>query len=192
MLDTTHDSLRLHPELQDLFARAESRHLTDDEFELYLAVAEEHAERVTAAQEMKANDAQIVRNIITDLYAIYPYAQHHNLAMPKCIRDVRYVTAYATLAMLMGDPKWFADKLLIWMKTILQSFEYPDIPAGTSRRLNPEPEVRTALASLKSNQRSIYECYFRLKADLKKTLSPAAFNEMETYLQLPIDILSND
>lgn len=192
MLTTSHDTLRLHPELTDLFARAESRHLTDDEFELFLAVAGEHAERVTAAQEVKAHDAQIVRNIITDLYAIYPYAQNHNLAMPKCIRDVRYVTAYATLAMLMGDPQWFADKLLIWMKTILQSFEYPDIPAGTSRRLNPEPEVRTMLTNLKPNQRSIFECYYRLKSDLKKTLSPAAFNEMETYLQLPIDILSND
>lgn len=192
MLATSHDTLRFHPELTDLFARAESRHLTDDQFEMYLAVAGDHADRVSAAQEVKTHDAQIVRNIITDLYAIYPYAKHHNLAMPKCIRDVRYVTAYASMAMLMGDPQWFADKLLIWMKTILQSFEYPDIPAGTSRRLNPEPEVRAIIANLKPNQRSIFECYYRLRADFKKALSPAAFDEMSPYLQLPIDILSND
>lgn len=192
MLPPSIDTLRANPELTELFKRTESRHFTDDEFELYLAVAGEHAERVAAAREVKSLDAQIVRNLITDLYTIYPYAQHHNLPMPKCIRDVRYVTSYATLAMLMGDPQWFADKLLIWMKTILQSFEYPDIPAGTSRRLNPEPEVRTALANLKPNQRSIFECYYRLKSDLKKALSPAAFIEMEIYLQLPIDILSND
>ncbi len=192
MLTTSLDSLRTNPELAELFKRTESRHFTDDEFELYLAVAGQHAERVEAAREVKAHDAQIVRNLITDLYAIYPYAKFHQLPMPKCIRDVRYVTAYATLSMLMGDPQWFADKLLIWFKTILQSFEFPDIPAGTSRRLNPEPEVRAALANLKPHQRSIYECYYRLKSDLKKALSPAAFSEMEAYLQLPIDILSHD
>lgn len=192
MPTTSHDTLRFHPELVDLFARVESRHPTGDELELYLAVAGEHTERVAAAQEVKAHDAQVVRKVITDLYAIYPYTEFHNLPMPKCIRDVRYVTSYATLSMLMGDPQWFADKLLTWFKTILQSFEYPDIPQGTSSRLNPEPEVRAIIANLKPHQRSIFECYYRVKADFKKSLTPAAFNEMEVYLQLPIDILSND
>jgi hypothetical protein len=186
------DSVRSHPELQGLFKQAESRHFTDEEFELYLAIVPEHAHRVAVAREMKAHDAQAVRAVITELYTIYPYEQYHQLAMPKCIRDVRYVTAYATLSMLMGDPQWFNDKLLIWFKTILQAFEFPDIPPGSSRRLNPEPEVRATLAGLRPHQRSIYECYFRLRSELRRGLSPTAYNEMAPYLQAPIDILSHD
>lgn len=188
----TAESLRLHPELKDLFKRAESRHLTDDEFELYAAVGPEFSARLDAAREMKSADAQVVRHVITELYKIYPYEQHHQLAMPKCIRDVRYVTAYATLAMLMGDPQWFADKLLIWFKTILQSFEFPDVPTGSTRRLNAEPEVRAKLATLRPNQRSIYECYFKVRTELRRALTPAAFAEMDAFLQLPIDVLSHD
>ena len=42
----------------------------------------------------------------------------------------------------MNDPEWFRDKLLIWMKTIIQSFRYPDIPEGTTPGdLHDDPEV---------------------------------------------------
>ncbi len=191
-MSSTTTSLIAHEELKDLFKRSESRHLVDEDFDLYRSIVPEFSARADAAKAMKDTDSQVVRKVITELYAIYPYEQHHQLAMAKCIRDVRYVTAYATQAMLMGDSDWFRDKLLLWMKTILQSFEYPDIPAGTTRRLNPEPEVRAMLATLKPHQRSIYECYYKVKSDLQKALPPAAFAEMEPYLQLPIDVLSSD
>jgi hypothetical protein len=185
-------ALRHDPEIAELFKRAESRHFTDDELDAYLALAPEHSARVEAAKALREHDAAAVRKTITELYQIYPYEKHHQLAMPKCIRDVRYVSAYAAHAMLLGDGEWFRDKLLVWMKTILQSFAYPDIPAGTSRRLNPEPEVHATLQNLKPHQRSIYECYFRLKTELRRALPPAAFAELDPYFQLPIDVLSRD
>jgi Phycobilisome protein len=185
-------ALRTQPDLADLFKRAESRHLTDDELDAYLALVPEHSARAAAAKSLRETDAAAVRKTITELYQIYPYEQHHQLAMPKCIRDVRYVSAYASHAMLLGDADWFRDKLLLWMKTILQSFEYPDIPAGSTRRLNPEPEARAALEKLKPHQRSIYECYYRLKTELRRALPPAAYTELEPYLQLPVDVLSQD
>jgi hypothetical protein len=182
--------LRLHPELADLFKRAESRHLTDDELDAYLAAVPEHAPRAEAAKALRAADAAAVRKVITELYQVYPYEQHHQLAMPKCIRDVRYVSAYAAHAMLLGDADWFRDKLLVWMKTILQSFEYPDSP--NNKRLNPEPEVRATLERLRPHQRSIYECYYRLKTELRRALPAPAYTELEPYLQLPVDVLSRD
>jgi len=185
-------TLRQHPDLAELFKRAESRHLTDDELDAYLAVVPEHAARADASRALRTHDAAAVRKVITELYQLYPYALHHQLAMPKCIRDVRYVSAYAAHSMLLGDADWFRDKLLLWMKTILQSFEYPDIPAGTTKRLNPEPEVRAVLERLKPHQRSIYECYYRLKSELRRSLPPAAFTELDLYLQLPVDVLSHD
>lgn len=185
-------ALRLHPDLADLFKRAESRHLTDDELDAYLSIVPEHAARVEAAKALRNNDAAAVRKTITELYQIYPYEKHHQLAMPKCIRDVRYVSAYAAHSMLMGDADWFRDKLLIWLKTILQSFDYPDIPAGSTRRLNPEPEALSVIQRLKPHQRSIFECYYRLKTELRRSLPPAAYSELEPYLQLPVEVLSHD
>ncbi|MCC5789369.1 MAG: hypothetical protein JJT75_07025 [Opitutales bacterium] len=188
----TQSSLRTHPDLADIFVACESRHLNEEEFETYLSVVPEFQSRANAAKEMKAKDGAVVRQTIKELYEIYPYEKFHQIAMPKCIRDVRYVTAYATQSMLMGDPDWFRDKLLIWLKTILQSFQYPDIPKGTTRRLNQEPEALQMVESLKPEQRSVYECYYKVKKDLHKELSSDAYAEMEAYLQISIDILSND
>lgn len=189
---TVSDSLRLHPQLRQMFKEAESRHLNEDEFDLYEAVVPEFASRAEAAREVKSTDGAIVKKVIRAIYAVYPYEEKHNLAMAKCVRDVRYVTAYATLAMLMDDLGWYRDKLLIWMKTIIQSFEYPDILPGKKRLNQHRPEVLDHLETLKPHQRSIYECYFSIREEFRSSLSEEAFQEMEPYLQITIDILAHD
>jgi hypothetical protein len=186
------ETLRLNPQLKTLFKDAESRHLNDDEFDLYLSIYPEGGARVAAAREIKAIDGQIVKKVITRIYEIYPFEQKHQLAVAKCIRDVRYVTAYATSCMLMGDPDWYRDKLLLWMKTIIQSFGYPDIPAGSTGRYFKDEEILAHIATLRPNQRSIYETYRGLLEEMRANLSPDAFLEIEPYLNLSLDILAHD
>lgn len=186
------ESLRSHPQLKHLFKDAEARHLNDDEFELFLSFYPEGESRVAAAREIKGIDGQVVKKVITRIYEIYPFEQKHQLAVAKCIRDVRYVTAYATGCMLMGDLDWFRDKLLLWMKTIIQSFGYPDIPAGTTTRYFSDPEILAHLATLRSNQRSIYETYRGILEEMRANLSPSAFNEIEPYLSLAVQTLAHD
>ena len=188
----TAESLRKHPTLAALFKDAEARHFTDAEYDLYLSFHPEGRARVDAAREMKAVDAQIVKKVITRIYEIYPFEQKHQLAVAKCIRDVRYVTAYATGCMLMGDPDWFRDKLLLWMKTIIQSFGYPDIPSGTSTRYFSDPEILSHVLTLRPHQRSIYETYRGILEEVRSNHSPQAFSEMEPFLQLALDILAHD
>ncbi len=121
-----YESLRHHPELSALFKAAESRHLTELELDEYYRVCPGEVERMCAAREIAALEQNIAQKVIAEVFLMYPYDQHHEMALPKCVRDVRYVIAYASLAMLMKDLQWFDDKLLIWMKTILQSFEFPE------------------------------------------------------------------
>lgn len=185
-------TLREHPQLSDLFKQAESRHFKDDEFELYLSIVPEMAPRVQAARNVKEVDGSIVKKIITRIYEIYPYEQKHQMALAKCIRDVRYVTAYATMAMLMDDGDWFRDKLLVWMKTIIQSFRYPDIPEGTNTRYHSDPAVLEHLQTLQSHQRSIYETYHGIVVEMKENLTPESFSLMEPHLKLARDILAHD
>jgi hypothetical protein len=186
------ETLRSHPQLKTLFKDAESRHFTDAEFDLYLSLYPEGASRVAAAREIKAVDGQIVKKIITRIYEIYPFEQKHQLALAKCIRDVRYVTAYATGCMLMGDLDWFRDKLLVWMKTIIQSFGYPDIAPGSSERYFSDPDILAHIAKLRPHQRSIYETYRGIIEEMRSNLTPAAFAEIEPYLQLALTHLAHD
>ncbi|MCC5840780.1 MAG: hypothetical protein JJT96_11695 [Opitutales bacterium] len=191
-MTTTHQTYRHHPQLQALFKTAESRHLNDEEMRTYLSVVPDETARAQAAREVKNVDGGVVKKTIKGIYEIYPYEQKHALAMAKCVRDVRYVTAYATMAMLMDDPDWFRDKLLVWMKTIIQSFRYPDIPEGTTRRLHSDPEILAHLETLQPHQRSIYETYMSVKREIMASISETSAEIMEPFLQLPVDILAHD
>ncbi len=185
------ESLRQHPQLKSLFKDAEARHFNDAEFDLYLSLYPEGGKRVAAARAVKEIDGQIVKKVITRIYEIYPYEQKHQLAIAKCIRDVRYVSSYATGCMLMGDLDWFRDKLLLWMKTIIQSFGYPDITPGKTRYFT-DPEILAHVMTLRSNQRSIYETYRGLLEEFRANLPADSFAEIEPYMSLALDTLAHD
>lgn len=187
------ESLRCHPELAALFKAAESRHLTDQELDEYYRVCPQELDRVSAAREIAASEQSLVQKVVNEIFLVYPYEQHHQMASPKCIRDVRYVVAYASMAMLMKDPQWFDDKLLLWMKTILQAFEFPE--RGQQKKVlfgGGASQEDGAEQKLKAKQRSIHETYTKLKQYYRNSLNPASFELFEPYLQQAIDILSSD
>jgi Phycobilisome protein len=189
-MDTT-NSLRLHPSLKQLFDDAESRHLTDGEFDNFLKVAPQFANRVKAAKEVKSFEVEVVDATIQEVFRMYPFIEKHELAQGKCYRDVHYVSAYSTMAMLMNDPEWFRDKLLIWLKTILQAFHFPardqKAEASKSQRI-----VSLEADKLPQPRSSIFETYSRLKQNYKERLSPESYALIEPMLQLSCDILSSE
>ena len=191
-LSTSGASLRHHPELHELFKLAESRQLTEQELEAYYRAIPEHVARATAAREIAAVERSVVQNVIDEIFALYPYEQQHQAASSKCSRDVRYVSAYATLAMLMNDPQWFDDKLLIWMKTILQAFEFPERGQQRKALFSVQSSLPATTDKLKPHQLSIYETYTRLKQHYQRTLTSTSYTLIEPYLQQAIDVLAHD
>lgn len=181
-------SLRQHPRLAAIFKAVESRHPTPQELDEYRRVVPECQNRADAAQEVAAVEMEVVNLTLQSVFSIYPYEEHHQFALAKCTRDVRYVSAYATLAMLMRDEQWLKDKLLYWLKTILQAFEFPD--RATRKKVLFGGQEGSALERLNAKQRSIYETYVKLRDHYRARLSPAAFLLMEPHLQAAIDILS--
>lgn len=188
----TGGSLRRHPQLAALFKAAESRHLTEQELAEYCAIVPEYTVRATAAREVAAIEQSVVQEVIDEIFAVYPYEKHHAAAAAKCPRDVRYVSAYATLSMLMNDPAWFDDKLLLWLKTILQAFEFPDRTSEKRKVLFGSSGDDKRLDNLKPMQRSIHETYSKLRQRYQERLSPDAYRLLESYLQQAIDVLSAD
>ncbi|MEY3220278.1 MAG: hypothetical protein RIT27_1635 [Pseudomonadota bacterium] len=184
-------SLRKHPQLQALFRATESRQMTEQELEEYCRLVPEYTQRAIAAREITAVEQSVVQKVVDEIFAIYPYEQFHQIALGKCTRDVRYVSAYATLSMLMNDPQWFSDKLLIWFKTILHSFEFPD-KKQKGRVLFSGGNQDNKIEELPPHRRSIYETYFKLKQQYQRVLTPSSFHLIESYLQQAIDVLSGE
>lgn len=181
-------SLRTHPDIKALFKAAEARHLTEDELQRYLRLAPGHEARADAAREVAAAQPHVVQATVGEIFQLYPYAQNHFAAPEKCTRDVAYVSIYATHTMLLQDPAWFNDKLLIWLKTILQAFEFPE---RNSEGLDvPYPDITRQADKLPSQVASIYNTYARLQRKYESVLSPAAYALMREPLQQPIDVLT--
>lgn len=186
----TNSNIRNHPKLKQLFINVESRHLDNTELKLYCSVLPEYINRAKAAHEIKKVQADVVETTLKEVFAMYPFLQNHELAQGKCSRDVSYVSAYITQAMLMNDPEWLRDKLLLWLKTILQAFCFPDRNKEIAAQTHPQvTETADKLPAMRS---SIYETYERLKNNFKLKLTPESYALIEPLLQMACDILASE
>jgi hypothetical protein len=185
------ESPRTHPDLADLFRRAEGRHLTDAELDKMLDVFPALDARVAAAREIREKETALIGRCVKEIYALYPYERHHEHATAKCVRDVRYVVAYATHAMLADDMRWFEDKLLIWMKTILQAFDFPaPAPDEAIFAAAVEPGLAEKLKTFSGKTQSIYHMYWLVRREAGKDLRPEHFRLLSPHLELAMNVLS--
>ena len=183
-------SVRQHPKLAELFRQAEGRHLNDEELEVVVTTLPELGREVEAARAARAVAVAVVKKVVAEVFAQYPYEKAHEHAMAKCPRDVNYVVAYAALAMVSRDPGWLDNKLLIWLKTILQSFDFPERIKSSANALFADRVLEDALAKLPSKSRSIFHTYYRLKLEMRKAMPAEHFEMIEPYLQLTLDSLT--
>jgi hypothetical protein len=184
-------SYRKHPTLAAMFKAAENRHLTAQEFAEYVRVLPAESDRAKAAKEISDCEQAVVERVITEVFAVYPFVANHAFANAKCIRDVRSVSAYATLSMLMNDPHWFRDKLLLWLRTILQSLHFPDRESTAKKTLFGTAGAKSAdTSNMPPNIRSIHETYNKLRSIYKERLTENSFALIEPYLTQAVDTLS--
>ncbi|MFQ3671172.1 MAG: hypothetical protein SNJ84_06915 [Verrucomicrobiia bacterium] len=183
---------RKHPKLSVLFKQAESRHFKDEEFDTILDEFPDLAPRVDACKEIRQKDVAIISKVVKEVFSQYDYNQFHDHASAKCPRDVRYVVTYACAAMLANDPQWFEDKLLIWLKTILQAFEFPPRKPGAGKTLFADEQLEKALAPLPQKTMSIYHCYYRLRQEMQRELSESSYRLIEPFLTQSLEVLTED
>lgn len=185
----TTPSLRRHPELQAIFKAAESRQMTEQELDEYCRVVPEHKNRADAAREVARIEQEVVSAITDEILAVYPFEQYYQYSQVKINRDVRYTSAYATEAMLMQDAAWLDEKLLVWLRTILLAFEFPD-RVQKKKVLFAKQTTDSQIEQLPVPMRSVYETYYKLKQRYQEMLSPSAYALMEPYLQQILNTLT--
>src|ERR1043165_3288722 len=176
-------SPRVHPTLATLFRKAEARHFTDEELNDIVKVYPARAPQVATVRSVRHKDLPIINALVKEIFSEYGYENAHELAYSKCTRDIRYVVIYATHAMLAQDPKWFDDRLLLWLRVILQSFTFPDRKKqDAGKALFADPVLETRLRELPPPCRSIFHTYYRLQQEMQKKLDPAHYFHMAPYL----------
>jgi hypothetical protein len=182
-------SHRKHPELVSIFTTAEGRFLTDEELAEYVRVLPAARLRADIARQMRAREQDVVEQVVDHIFRDYPFEKFHPLARVKAIRDIRTVAAYTTLAMLMDDPRWLRDKLLLWLRTILQAFRFPDKETQT-RKVAFGAQEDPVAKQLKPEQRAIFATYSKLKARFLDELDEPGAAIVGPYFQQVTDTLS--
>ncbi|MDZ4814817.1 MAG: hypothetical protein SGI71_00955 [Verrucomicrobiota bacterium] len=181
---------RKHPALKEMILEAANRHLTDENLALIQQHYPDLAPRLEAAKEIRESDMAVIKSVVTEVFAQYPYEKFHDLANPKCLRDVRYVVSYATVSMVCNDPAWLDDKLLIWLKTILQAFDFPDRDKKAASFSLPDPELDKILTTLPVKTKSIYHCYYRLRREMESHVTPQTFALINPFLDQALTCLT--
>lgn len=188
-----HQSLRRHALLQELFRRSEGRHWSEEELSTYARSVPEFAQRAAAARAIARHEATVVEKTVTEIFAVYAFMKHHPMAEVKAPRDISQVSVYATSAMLMNDSDWLRDRLLLWLKTILQAFIFPKRESSGQKTLfGSRTASNNPADNMAQRRQAIFETYLTLKRNYQQALDPAQFSLIEPYLQQVVDTLSAD
>jgi len=174
------------------FKDAEGRHWTDQETSQLSGLIEGGGNRVEAAKACYRVEAEVVDATVDAIFEVYPYREHHKLSTDKCARDITNVSTYAIHAMLLDDPQWFKNKILYWLKTILQSFDFPARSRPKETLMFGDSSTTETINSLPPGRQSIFETYHLLEENYKKHLDSDQYELFRPYIGMIKDILAGE
>lgn len=181
--------MRKHPALQQMLDEHQGKFLSDAQ----LAHVQQHypqsSELITAAREVRDHAPAVIETVVVrETCEEYPW-ESVGLHKEKGPRDNNTILAFATMAMLFEDPQWFDNRVLIWFKTMLQSFDFPD-KTRVIAVLSPELEAKRKKLPVKV--RAIFQNYSRLREEFERCLTPTSFELFDPYLEQVINTLTEN
>lgn len=144
------------------------RYLTMEEKDAVLRGSPYMAPRLAAASDAEARHDEVVERTVKAVLKKFDFKRAYEYGEDKCIRDVGAVYRWAVFCMLCGDRRMFEDKLLLWMRTVIQSFGFP------------------------GGNESIRMSYARLRTEAGKALRRETMELLEPYLAAAEEILPAD
>ncbi|MEQ8821786.1 MAG: hypothetical protein RLY93_16230 [Sumerlaeia bacterium] len=113
-----------HPLLQQISKAEPGRYLTEQEVYRIASEDEFMKPRLQAAKAAQEKEQVIVQAAIKATFKKFDFSVH-DYYEGKCYRDVAMVYRYCVFSMLCNDTSLLENKLLYWMRTIIQAFEFP-------------------------------------------------------------------
>lgn len=112
-------------QLHQLSYETDGRYATDDELQVLEEITRSFAFRVETYGQLQALEGQIIEQVYTLLRSREPslFVINRVDVSAKWRRDTIRVLRYSAIAMLLNDPDTLRERLLFWMRTIMQAFE---------------------------------------------------------------------
>jgi hypothetical protein len=148
----------MNSRFETMFAEAEGRYLNPDEVARMTSYTESLGARLSAMKAIEAVEAKIIDEVIDEVWRKHAdFERRHVDARDKARRDITLALRYCALAMVRDDETFLTDKLLYWMRTILQAFHFGKVIDTTYRSL-----IERSSAHLDPRHFRLVEPYLRL------------------------------
>lgn len=156
--------------LQDIRRTEPGRYLKPEEYDALLRAEPYLAPRIAAARAAEAVQKEVLTATIEPIFRKYDFQSGRaNYGPAKCYRDVGYVYSYCVFAMLCDDMAMLNDKLLLWLRTILQSLAFP----GGTKGLE-----------------SIHATYSLLRKEMNRRVPPESAALLDPFFKAAEEVLS--
>jgi len=114
----------MHDLLKQISADTPGRYLTEVELK-QLEVDPYLRPRVAAARLAREKEPIVLDKTLNVILRRYEFEKKHGYGREKCYRDVGSVYQWCVFAMLCDDVSLLENKLLFWMRTVIQAFGFP-------------------------------------------------------------------
>ena len=126
----------MNSQIKAMFSDAEGRYLEDQEIGQLTDYMASLEARLAAMRAVEQAEAKIVEETLDVVWETHPdFASKYYEARKNCTRDVSLALRYCALAMVRDDIDMLREKLLYWLRTILNAFEFGQALDTTYRAL---------------------------------------------------------
>ena len=113
----------MYSRLLKIVDSTDSRFLNAEEQAAVLQYAASIPARIEASKHAERIEGEAVRVTIQHIRRRYPkFEAYHQRGWDKGARDLQLIFRYAVQAMILDDPEVAEEKLYIWIRTVLSSF----------------------------------------------------------------------
>lgn len=123
--------------LERLSVEVDGRYATPEELAFLKFYFQTFKYRISAYQKIQKNESVIMNQIQEKLEKINPniFLQGSVNLKSKWRSDTIRVLRYSAMALLIDDPEYLQQRLLIWFSTILQAFKVQDLTQLTCQTM---------------------------------------------------------
>lgn len=124
--------------LERLSVEVDGRYATSEELDFLKSYFQTFKYRISAYQKIQKNESAIINQIQENLEKMNPniFMQGSVNLKSKWRSDTIRVLRYSAMALLIDDPEYLQQRLLIWFSTILQAFKVQDLTKLTCQTMS--------------------------------------------------------
>jgi predicted RNA-binding protein Jag len=129
----------MYSQLSQMMTGAEGRYLNSEEMDNISEMVKTFHARFEVTQRLEAKEDQIVKAVVEKSLEHFPqFAEERPNVFEKCVRDETLVLRYAAMAYLNDDDDVFTEKVMYWMRAVVQAMNFADVAKYTYTNMQEE------------------------------------------------------